>query len=59
MIDEKTGLPFNEGSLRIALGDVWNTITTEGYNKVRPGGAAGFGKSIASRRTDHRFFIFF
>ena len=58
MIDEKTGLPFNEGSLRIALGDVWNTITTEGYNKVRPGGAAGFGKSIASRRTDHRFLIF-
>ena len=58
MIDEKTGLPFNEGSLEIALAQVWNTITTEGMNKVRPGGAAGFGKSIAGRRTDHRFLIF-
>ncbi len=58
MIDQKTGLPFNEGSLTIALNEVWETITTEGFNKIRPSGAAGFGKSIANRRTDHRFLIF-
>ena len=58
MINEKTGLKFDQGSLYLALGDVWETITTEGFNKARPGSAAGYGKSIANRRTDHRFLKF-
>tara|TARA_R110000822_G_scaffold206842_2_gene343093 strand:+ start:7649 stop:10231 length:2583 start_codon:yes stop_codon:yes gene_type:complete len=58
MIDEKTGLKFNKGSLSNALEEVWETITTEGYNKLRPGTAAGFGKMIGNRRTDHRFLKF-
>jgi len=58
MIDEKTGLKFNKGSLYNALDDVWETITTEGYNKARPGTAAGVGKMIGNRRTDHRFLKF-
>ena len=58
MINEKTGLKFDDGSLEIALGEVWETITTEGFNKQRPGSAAGFGKSIANRRMDHRFLKF-
>jgi len=58
MIDEKTGLKFNKESLYLALDEVYTTITTEGYNKVRPGTSAGYGKSIANRRTDHRFLKF-
>ena len=58
MINEKTGLKFDDENLEIALGEVWETITTEGFNKQRPGSAAGFGKSIANRRMDHRFLKF-
>lgn len=58
MIDEKTGLKFNKASLSNALEEVWETITTEGYNKLRPGTSAGFGKMIGNRRTDHRFLKF-
>jgi len=58
MINERTGLKFDDGSLEIALGEIWETITTEGFNKTRPGSAAGFGKSIGNRRMDHRFLKF-
>ena len=38
MIDEQTGLAFNEARLRI-VNDVYTTITQDGLSKVKAGGA--------------------
>ncbi len=57
MIDDKTGLEFTDETLEDALREVYETITTDGFNKIQPGGV-GQGKSIASRHTDHRFLVF-
>jgi len=57
MIDEVTGLPFSPERLEIALREVYESIRTEGFNKVKPGGGGG-GKSLANRRQDHRFLAF-
>lgn len=57
MIDERTNQPFTEEALKRELKNVYTTIATEGMNKVEPSGSA-FGKSIANRRTDHRFLVF-
>lgn len=56
MVDERTGLPFSDGGLELALRDVFETIRTDGWNK-RAAGQAG-GKSLANSRADHRFLIF-
>ncbi|HEX8400527.1 MAG TPA: hypothetical protein VF628_02360 [Allosphingosinicella sp.] len=56
MIDEQSGLPFNPGSLELALREVWESIRSDGWNKRSPG-AGGIGK-LASRRADHRFLVF-
>ena len=57
MIDEQTGLAFNEIRLKEVLADVYTTITQNGLNKVKPGGAMQ-GRSMANRRQDHRFLKF-
>ena len=57
MINEKTKLPFNEKTLRLALSDVYETITNEGFNKVKATQRT-FGSNLASRSTDHRFLVF-
>ena len=57
MIDDETGLEFTDETLEKALIQVYKTITTDGFNKINPGGV-GQGKSIASRHTDHRFLVF-
>ena len=57
MIDERTGLPFTPERMEMALKDVYETIRTDGMNKLIPG-AVGQGKSIANRRLDHRFLVF-
>ena len=57
MIDERTGLPFSPERLELALRDVYETIRTDGMNKLIPG-AVGQGKSVANRRIDHRFLVF-
>lgn len=57
MINQETGLPFDDAGLEIVLNDVYQTITTEGMNKLQPSGAAG-GRSLANRRLDHRFLSF-
>ena len=54
MIDNRTGLPFTDETLELALNDVYTTIRSEGYNKRTPGGAIQ-GKSKANTRADHRF----
>jgi hypothetical protein len=59
MIDETTGLPFTEQTVRIVLKDVYETITTDGMNKFIPGKIhQGKGLSMANRRMDHRFLVF-
>ena len=57
MINEKTKLPFNEKTLRLALSDVYETIINEGFNKVKATQRT-FGSNLASRYTDHRFLVF-
>lgn len=56
MIDEQTGQPFSEARLELALRDVYENIVMDGLNK--PPVAAKKGKSLANRRTDHRFLVF-
>lgn len=57
MVDEQTGQPFSEARLELALKDVYETVRTDGFSKIKPG-AGGQGKSISSRHTDHRFLVF-
>ena len=57
MIDQVTGLAFTPQRLELALKDVYETITTEGANKMTPG-SGGRGKSLANQRQDHRFLVF-
>lgn len=57
MIDKTTGKPFTREGLELALRDVFETITTEGANKIEPSGAAK-GRALANRRAEHRFLVF-
>lgn len=57
MIDERTGLKFTPERLELALDEVYESIATEGWSKVRPSGAGG-NRSMAGRRQDHRFLSF-
>jgi hypothetical protein len=56
MTDRRTGLPMTDDALRAALGDVWETIRTDGWNDRTPG-AAGRG-ALANQRSDPRFLMF-
>jgi hypothetical protein len=58
MLDHETGLKMTEDRLIFALQDVWNTISSGGLNKVKPGAMASNRKSLANSRTDHRFLVF-
>lgn len=57
MIDEQTGLPFTPERLEVATRDAYETIRTDGFSKIKPSGLPR-GKSVATRRQDHRFFVF-
>ena len=57
MLDETTQLKFSPEKLEIVLKDIYETIATDGYNKLTPGGVMG-SKSLANRKQDHRFLIF-
>ena len=56
MVDEQTGRPFSSESLELALQGVYQTIRTDGFDKVTPG-QLGQAK-LANRRVDHRFLKF-
>lgn len=56
MVDQQTGLRFSDQGLELALRDVFETISSDGWNKRTPG-AAGRG-SLANQRGDSRFLIF-
>ena len=58
MKDMETGLRFSSEKLETVLFDVYETIRTEGYSKVKPGGRPVGGKSLANRNADHRFLVF-
>ncbi len=57
MIDEQTGLPFSKEKFELILPDIYESIVTDGINKLKPG-AQGYGKSLGNRRQDHRFLKF-
>lgn len=57
MIDGRTGRPFSPEGLEVALREVFETIRSNGQNKLTPGAPAG-RKSYANRHTDARFLIF-
>lgn len=58
MRDAKTGLPMSSQALELALNEVWETISTEGWNKINPSSQRyGLGK-LGSQRLDHRFLVF-
>jgi hypothetical protein len=41
MIDSKTGEPFTDAALELALRDVFETIRTDGWSSIKPGSAGG------------------
>jgi len=57
MVDEKSGLPFTDKSIREALSEVYDNIATEGMATFKPG-VNRLGKALHNRRTDHRFLAF-
>ena len=57
MIDESTGLPFTDKSIRQALSQVYDNIATEGMANFKPG-VNRMGKALHNRRLDHRFLAF-
>jgi len=57
MIDERTGLKFSPARLELALKDVYETIRTDGMASMKPSGTQR-GRSVATRRQDHRFLVF-
>lgn len=57
MTDNLTGRAMSDMRMEQALRDAYETIRTDGMNKVGDG-AAGGGRSLANRRNDHRFLHF-
>lgn len=59
MKNEKTGLAFTKEELALALNEVYDTIGTDGYSKVKPSGQLYTGaRSVSNRYLDHRFLVF-
>ena len=57
MIDQTTGLPFTPQSIRLALREVYETLSLNGTNKLLAKDASK-RRSATSQRLDHRFLIF-
>tara|TARA_R100000742_G_C4278270_1_gene100884 strand:- start:60 stop:2633 length:2574 start_codon:yes stop_codon:yes gene_type:complete len=57
MINERSGLPFNDKTIQEALSEVYDNIATEGMATFKPG-KDSFGRALHNRRTDHRFLAF-
>jgi hypothetical protein len=59
MKNEKTGLSFTKEELSLALNEVYDTIGTDGYSKVKPSGQLYTNvRSVSNRYLDHRFLVF-
>jgi len=57
MIDELTGAPITPERLNVSLRAIYETIITDGGNRITPSGRA-VGSSVAARRLDHRWLVF-
>ena len=57
MIDNETNLPFTDNGLEKALVSVYETISTQGYNKLTPKGTPR-QSSYVNRSMEHRFLHF-
>lgn len=57
MIDPRTGIAMSDARLEEALLEVWETLYSDGWHKIKPS-RADQGKSVAARRSDHRFLHF-
>ena len=57
MVNERSGLPFNDKTIREALSEVYDNIATEGMATFKPN-TNGYGKALHNRRLDHRFLAF-
>lgn len=57
MIDRVTGQPFTPKRLEAVLGEVWETISSGGASKVKPGERVGQGV-LAKQRGEERFLVF-
>ena len=57
MVNERSGLPFTDKTIREALSEVYDNISTEGMATFKPGTGA-YGKALHNRRLDHRFLAF-
>jgi hypothetical protein len=58
MASFKTDKPMTLLEFEDALDEVWETIATEGFSKIKQTSVGGQGKSLARRRQDHRFLLF-
>lgn len=56
MIDMATGAPLSDQKLYLVLGDVYETIVSDGWSKRVPGTMAG--KSVGNRHAEHRVLHF-
>lgn len=56
MLDSETGLPFSDEGFGAALKNVYETISTDGWNNRKPGGIGG--SKLGNRRADARFLQF-
>lgn len=56
MIDQRTGLPFSDEGLELALRDVFEGIRSESWDTRTPGGIGQ--AALANRRSDSRFLVF-
>lgn len=58
MVHPLTGEAIPPAELRSVLGEVWDSIVTEGWNRREPA-AVPFGRgAVSNQRTDHRFLVF-
>ena len=57
MVDDFTGAPFGDSSIRQVLGDVWKSIVTHGMISRSPDDRLGIGV-VAKQRQDERFIVF-
>lgn len=58
MVSFKTGKAMSDAEFDEVMSEIWETIATDGFSKIKLNSVAGQGKSLARRRQDHRFLVF-
>lgn len=58
MVSFKTGKAMSDAEFDEVMSEIWETIATDGFSKIKETSVAGQGKSLARRRQDHRFLVF-